>query len=332
MDGCRAAFNVQFASIHALNRWTWMILLGGLMSSTSWGQSVWSNPFESTLRTHEKKAWTFSVGTSQLHGMPTQVNSTWVRNSGTAETPILDTLHVGIWQTKPRPGWRLGLGHLWMLEDVIWADRVTASAHLSQSKTGESFLGIVKGVGEDTTVAMVDELLQADASATSIELDLQAMGAMATGPEGFVEWRAGVRSAFHMLRSDLIPIPNMYEPAELPRWNVALTMGVGAGLKVYRGRMLRLTVDVDVIQLAQAPTPEILRPVESDVRGLDWLQSGYRPWRLTLHHDLYKRKPEQGCAAPTRSEASKTLFDPKMKGIGKAKSKGLGKALKSRER
>ena len=89
-------------------------------------------------------------------------------------------------------------------------------------------------------------------------------------------------------------------------------------------------VDVDVLQIAQATQEMTLRVVNSDVRGLDWMQSGYRPWRATLNVDLYRRKPEEGCAAPTRSTASKTLFDPKMKGVGKAKNKGLKKALKKR--
>ena len=107
---------------------------------------------------------------------------------------------------------------------------------------------------------------------------------------------------------------------------------MGVGFKVYRGRMLRLHVEADWLQLAQARTPDVVRVVDADVRGLNWLQGGYRPWRVTLTHDLFRRKPAESCANPTRSEASKTLFDPKkMKGGKKAKSKGFKKALEERE-
>ena len=57
--------------------------------------------------------------------------------------------------------------------------------------------------------------------------------------------------------------------------------------------------------------------------GLD--AKGYRPWRATLNVDLYRRKPEEGCAAPTHSTASKTLFDPKMGKTGKVKHKASKK-------
>ncbi len=300
-------------------------------SPVVYGQAVWDNPFESTLRTHERKAWTLSAGTSQLMGVPSSFQSTLVRSHLAGDSVMLDTLHNGLWRAEPQVGWRLGLGHMWLLEEALWADRVSASLHVSQTQLRESFVGEIKGSGADTSLAFVDELLWTNASATAVDLTLQSMRALATGPDGFVEWRTGLRAAFHLSQSE----PNVSEmflpPALLPQWHLALSMGVGAGLKVYRGRMVRLTVDADVLQLAQAPTETLVRVVNPDVRGLDWLQLGYRPWRVTLHHDLYRRKPEQGCAAPTRSEASKTLFDPKMKGHGKAKNKGLKKALEGRE-
>jgi hypothetical protein len=302
-----------------------------LVSFTGRAQGVWDNPFDSTQRTHERKAWTFSVGTSQAMGIPSSHRSSWILNHGTLEAPLLDTLHLGVWTARPRVGWRAGFGHLWLREDPLWADRISTSLHVSSTRIDESFLGEVKGVGADTSVAFVDELLWASAQATAVDLDVQAMRAVATGPDGFLELRAGLRAACHLTQTDPTPDPRMFEPARLPTWHAALTLGLGAGLKVYRGRMVRLTVDVDALQLAQARTDTLLRVLDSDVRGLDWLQGGYRPWRVTLHHDLYRRKPEQGCAAPTRSTASKTLFDPKMSGTGKAKYKGLKKAMKVRE-
>ena len=94
--------------------------------------------------------------------------------------------------------------------------------------------------------------------------------------------------------------------------------------------MLRLHVEADWLQLAQARTPDVVRVVDA-MRGLNWLQGGYRPWRVTLTHDLFRRKPAESCANPTRSEASKTLFDPEIKGGKKAKSTGFKKALEERE-
>lgn len=293
-------------------------------------QGVWDNPFESTLRTHHRSAWSFSGGTHMMMGMPSTVQSAWILNHGSEAEPVLDTLHLGIWRTSPQAGWRAGIGHLWLREDALWADRLSASVHVSQARGRESFLGDWKGSGADTSVAFVDSLVLTQASATFVELNLQTMRAVATGPDGFVEVRSGLRGVYTLSQAKPTVLPHFFTPAALPSWHVALSLGVGAGLKIYRGRMVRLTVDVDVLQLAQAPTDNLFRATDADVRGLNWMQSGYRPWRVTLHHDLYKRKPEEGCAAPTRSTASKTLFDPKMKGAGKAKNKGLKKALKGR--
>ena len=141
-----------------------------------------------------------------------------------------------------------------------------------------------------------------------------------------------MRGAFHLGQSGTPVLPMFFAPMRLPQWHVAFTLGLGAGMKIYRGRMVRLSVDVDALQLAHGQQPQTTRATDADVRGLNWMQSGYRPWRLTLHHDLYRQKPDAGCAAPTRSTSSKTLFDPKkMKGAGKAKHKGFKKALKNRE-
>ena len=297
----------------------------------AWGQAVWDNPFESTLRTHERKAWTFSAGTSQLMGVPSSFQSTWIRTHLVGDSLVPDTMHNGLWRAEPQVGWRVGFGQLWLLEDALWSDRISASLHVSQSRTRESFVGELKGAGADTSVTFVENLITTEASATTVGLDLQSMRALATGPDGFVEWRTGLRAAYHLTQTAPSGSDMFFQPAQLPDWHVALTVGLGAGLKVYRGRMVRLTVDMDLLQLAKGRTDTLVRVLDADVRGLDWQQLGYRPWRITLHHDLYRRKPEQGCAAPTRSTASKTLFDPKMQGHGKAKSKGLKKALKNRD-
>ena len=307
------------------------LLAGCLLSLTMRSQTIWDNPFESTLRTHEHKAWTFSAGAAMVMGMPSTLNSAQILNHGSVEEPVLDTLHLGIWNSNPQIGWQVAMGHLWLQENRLWSDRFSVSVNVSQTRLKESFLGNVKGAGIDTSVAFVEELIWAQGSAMAVGLDVQSMRGIAAGPEGFCELRTGIRGSYNWSQNVPERLPNFFDPVSLPSWHVAWTLGLGAGLKIYRGRMVRLTVDVDVLQLAQASVPEVVRATDADVRGLNWLQSGYRPWRITIHHDLYRRKPEAGCAAPTRSTASKTLFDPKMKGVGKAKHKGLKKALKNRD-
>ena len=309
-----------------------LALVLSLPWTTSIGQRIWDNPFESTLRTHQNKAWTLSAGTAMMMGVPSTLQTDRVLNHGSTEAPVLDTLHQGVWTTEPQLGWRVGAGHLWLREEPLWADRWSVSFHLSQVRQQERYIGNVKGVGADTSVAFTESPILTQASAWALDLDVQSARGLSTGPEGFLEVRAGMRGAFHLGQSGTPVLPMFFAPMRLPQWHVAFTLGLGAGMKIYRGRMVRLSVDVDALQLAQGQQPQITRATDADVRGLNWMQSGYRPWRLTLHHDLYRQKPDAGCAAPTRSTSSKTLFDPKkMKGAGKAKHKGFKKALKNRE-
>ena len=309
-----------------------LALVLSLPWTTSIGQRIWDNPFESTLRTHQNKAWTLSVGTAMMMGVPSTLQTDRVLNHGSTAAPVLDTLHQGVWTTEPQLGWRVGAGHLWLREEPLWADRWSVSFHLSQVRQQERYIGNVKGVGADTSVAFTESPILTQASAWALDLDVQSARGLSTGPEGFLEVRAGMRGAFHLGQSGTPVLPMFFAPMRLPLWHVAFTLGLGAGMKIYRGRMVRLSVDVDALQLAHGQQPQTTRATDADVRGLNWMQSGYRPWRLTLHHDLYRQKPDAGCAAPTRSTSSKTLFDPKkMKGAGKAKHKGFKKALKNRE-
>lgn len=264
-------------------------------------------------------------------GVPSSFQSSWIQTHLVGDSAVLDTLHNGLWRAQPQVGWRVGFGQLWLLEDALWSDRISASLHVSQSRTRESFVGDLKGSGADTSVAFVEDLITTEAAATTVGLDLQSMRALATGPDGFVEWRTGLRAAYHLTQTASSGSNVFFQPAQLPDWHVALTVGLGAGLKVYRGRMVRLTVDMDLLQLAKARTNTLVRVLNADVRGLDWQQLGYRPWRVTLHRDMYRRKPEPGCAAPTRSTASKTLFNRKMSRGGKAKHKGWKEAMERLE-
>ena len=132
------------------------------------------------------------------------------------KTRLLTPCIVGLWKAEPQAGWNVGFGHLWLQEEPLWADRITASIHLSRHRLEETFIGQIKGVGADTSVAFVDDLIRATAQATSASAELQTMRALATGPEGFVEWRTGLRGAFMISQSQTTVSDNFFTPAELP--------------------------------------------------------------------------------------------------------------------
>lgn len=263
--------------------------------------------------------------------VPTSWDSQWTLNHGTAENPGLDTLHAGVMFARPQTGWGASLGHLQMTPDLLWVDRILVKVGVSYLRGKEQFLGLSKPSSTgDTSLVMATTWQGVEASSWSVDVEAQALHARATGPEGFVEFMTGLRGSFRFDQSYTSNAPYLFPHVELPSWNVALVAGAGAGLKVYRGRMVRVQWAVDLLQLAQASSPSGPRVVDIDARGLHWMQGGYRPWRVSFAHDLFRKKPAEGCAAPTRSTASKTLFDPKMKGMGKAKFKGGKKARKQR--
>ena len=119
---------------------------------TGRGQGIWDDPFESTRRTHDTKAWTLSAGTHHFDAVPTSWNSSWVLNHGTAAAPKLDTLHDGLWTSLPSTQWRVGLGHLWLLDDGLWSDRLHLDVGVSRMVKEEQFLGRIKEVnGTDSS-------------------------------------------------------------------------------------------------------------------------------------------------------------------------------------
>ena len=53
-----------------------LALVLGLQWAPSTGQRIWDNPFESTLRTHQNKAWTLSAGTAMMMGAQHYIEDT----------------------------------------------------------------------------------------------------------------------------------------------------------------------------------------------------------------------------------------------------------------
>ena len=164
------------------------------------------------------------------------MQSAWVLNRGTIEAPALDTLHQGIWRAEPMAGWQVGLGHLWLRERPLGRPTVCRNPR-QPSRNAESFLGVVKGTGGDTSVAFVDSLMRT--KLLWLWVRLQSMRAVATGPDGFVEVRTGMRTAYNLSQTSLDDRPHFFQPVALPTWHVAWTAGLGCGLKIYRGRMVR---------------------------------------------------------------------------------------------
>ena len=300
--------------------------LAGAMVAAA--QGVWDDPFESTRRAFHRAAWTFHAGTEHLLGTPSSWNSNWIVNRGTDDAPLPDTLHFGVMQARPNTGWALGMGHVWMNDEDALADRVLAQLTVSKRRTEERFLGLLGSPGLGDSLVFNERVRNSAALAVSGELCAHV--AKSTGPDGFVEWTTGIRSTYHLVQDSLGADPSLFTPVALPRWHVAWTLGVGAGAKVWRGRMLRFNVAADALQLFKAPTMDVFRPRSAGVSGVDWVQGSYRPMRVTVSLDMYRRKPNVGCAAPTKSDRSWNLFDPKMKGAGRAKQKGFNKALKNR--
>ena len=61
-----------------------------------------------------------------------------------------------------------------------------------------------------------------------------------------------IRAGVHLVTSETPTVDNLFQSMSLPQWHVAWTLGVGAGLKVWRGRIVRVSLDVDALQLAKA--------------------------------------------------------------------------------
>ena len=178
---------------------------------------------------------------------------------------------------------------------------------------------------------VVDELLLNQGSSWALDGQIHLLSAAVTGPDAFVEWSTGLRGAWVFQQQSDTLAPVFFESATLPAWHVAWTAGVGVGFKVYRGRMLRLHVEADWLQLAQARTPDVVRVVDADVRGLNWLQGGYRPWRVTLTHDLFRESRRKAAPTPRGAKRPRRCLTPKDERRQKTKSTGFKKALEERE-
>lgn len=291
----------------------------------AWGQGVWDDPFESTNRGFRNRAWTFSAGAEQLRPMGSSWASEWIIPR---EDLVNDTLHVGQWETTAPPSLLLGAGLVWRRPNALWLDRVSVSAQASRRKANERYMGLLKvQEGEDSSVVTVDDPLVHEGRAWVTALQIQGHSTLLSGPDRYVEWMTGIRAGVHLATSETPTVNNLFQSMSLPQWHVAWTLGLGAGLKVWRGRIVRVSLDVDALQLAKARQTWVPRARDAGLDGLDWMQGTYRPWRVSLHHDLFQPKPQEGCAAPTHSKASKTLFDPKMGKTGKVKHKGYKKFL-----
>lgn len=299
------------------------------MSLTAMSQGVWDDPFESTSRGFSNRAWTFNLGTESMLG--SSWDSQWIVPREFDDVMVNDTLHSGRWESQSRPGVQVGAGLVWRRNKALWLDRVSAGIQLSRRRVDEQYTGLLKIMNDvgDSSVVPVEAPILHEGRAWFASFQLQSHSTLASGPDGYLEWLMGIRGGMHLSPSQTPVIDNLFTPLPLPQWHVAWTLGLGAGVKVWRGRILRLSVDADILQLAQAAQPEVTRTQDAGIDGLNWMQGAYRPWRVTLHHDLFQPKPEEGCAAPTRSKESKTLFDPKMKKAGKVKHKGYKRFLDS---
>ena len=216
----------------------------------AYGQGVWDDPFESTNRGFRNRAWTFSAGAEQLRPMGSSWASEWIIPR---EELVNDTLHVGQWETTAPPSLLLGAGLVWRRSNALWLDRVSVSAQASRRKANERYVGLLKvQEGEDSSVVTVDDPLVHEGRAWVTSLHVQGHSTLLSGPDGYVEWMTGIRAGVHLAASETPTVDNLFQSMSLPQWHVAWTLGVGAGLKVWRGRIVRVSLDVDALQLAKA--------------------------------------------------------------------------------
>ena len=280
-----------------------LALVLGLQWTTSTGQRIWDNPFESTLRTHQNKAWTLSAGTAMMMGVPStlRVPSDEPRfhrraPPGHVAPRNLDhAAEIGMARGRWTP---LAAGRSSVGRSLV---RVLASE--SGSTTGEVHRQRERrGGGHDCGLHRESDI---DPS-VRLALDLDVQSARGCPPALKGSWNSGVacEGRFIWAKQDSGPA-HVFRAHAAPQWHVVFTLGVGAGLKIYRGRMVRLTVDVDALQLVQGQQPETTRATDADVRGLNWMQSvtglGASPCTMTFTEgNPMPAAPRQHEAPPPR--------------------------------
>jgi len=261
--------------------------------------------FSGTLSDYRSSGWTLSIGGSGLGGSNSPFNEEWLIANSTSGT--IDTLYSGTW--TPQGGFHLtgGIGRVFIAVKPILADRFSINMIGSRRTITETFEGVIDGQ---------DSVVVGAGSALNIGVFVDALRAITLTQKVFLEvgigggYRVDFSSEFDFETSSPLSVME----GEMSPFSSCFEFIMGGGLKMKRGKFIRVQFAADILQLA---------PINSTAK-LPWRVGDYRPYRAMISWDLFGLKPikpEGSCAAPTHSEKSKELFGKKMRGWGRAKSK-----------
>ena len=261
--------------------------------------------FSPTLSDYRSSGWSLSIGGSGLGGSNSPFNEEWLIANSTSGT--IDTVYSGTW--TPQGGFHLagGIGRVFIAKNPILADRFSINLIGSRRTITETFEGVIGGQ---------DSVVVGSGSALNIGVFVDALRTITLTKKIFLEmgigggYRVDFSSKFDFETST--PLSVLEE--EMSPFSGCFEFIVGVGLKMKRGKFIRLQFAADMLQLA---------PINSTAK-LPWRVGDYRPYRAMISCDLFRLKsikPEGSCAAPTHSDKSKELFGKKMRGWGRAKNK-----------
>ena len=261
--------------------------------------------FSPTLSDYRSSGWTLSIGGSGLGGSNSPFNEEWLIANSTSGN--IDTVYSGTW--TPQGGFHLagGIGRVFIATNPILADRFSINIIGSRRTITETFEGVIYGQ---------DSVVVGDGSALNIGVFVDALRAIPLTQKVFLEvgigggYRVDFSSEFDFETSTPLSVLE----GEMSPFSSCFEFIMGGGLKMKRGKFIRVQFAADILQLA---------PINSTAK-LPWRVGDYRPYRAMISWDLFGLKPikpEGSCAAPTHSEKSKELFGKKMRGSGSAKNK-----------
>ena len=261
--------------------------------------------FSPTLSDYRSSGWTLSIGGSGLGGSNSPFNEEWLIANSTSGT--IDTVYSGTW--TPQGGFHLagGIGRVFIAKNPILADRFSINLIGSRRTITETFEGVIGGQ---------DSVVVGSGSALNIGVFVDALRTITLTKKVFLEvgigggYRIDFSSKFDFETSTPLSVLD----GEMSPFSGCFEFIMGGGLKMKRGKFIRVQFAADMLQLA---------PINSTAK-LPWRVGDYRPYRAMISCDLFGLKPiksEGSCAAPTHSDKSKELFGKKMRGWGRAKNR-----------
>ena len=273
-----------------------------------------STSFTSTLKEYRSTGWIFSIGGAGFQGSNTPWGDQRIQiDLFTGES---DTLYYGTWTPNSKLHKTLGIGRVWLINEPILIDRINLNFIVSERNVTESFNGAL--AGEDTVI--VGEY-------TSINLGLHAtfFHSFTLSPDLFIEagLGGGIRYDFFTNGVEVINLDEGFSEGLVPKpLSASLEAIVGVGAMRFRGRFVRVHLAVDLLQL---------NPINGTSKT-PWMLGEYRPYRVILNFDVFRRKPADGCAKPNFSEKSRELFGEEMRGWRKVKNNWKKRRMSRRKR